>query len=575
MKIKKLLLNWQIILLLLVIFSMILAINPKLSTEGLQVRSVSGDAFDAGLRENDIITHYNNKELNDPSEFSKIILEFQPAKEQTIIVETSGKEISYKITHSLGFKTNNLTIISIEKDIPLELNSTIISINNKEIKNDNDLIKIEGELIKKIRYSINTYKGEIVYLSSKVPEITVKEIEKSNIKKGLDLVGGTRVLLKPEESLEDQDVESLTKILSNRLDVYGLSDIRIRPAKDLNGEIFILAEIAGATKEEVTSLIAQQGKFEAIVNNQTVFEGGKKDITYVCRDDGSCSGIVPPCSQSAQGASCRFEFAIRLSPEAAKRHDQITKDIPVSLDGYLEHNLDLYLDDKLVDSLRISSSLKGQEATSIAISGPGFGIDQESAYQDALKNMDKLQTVLITGSLPQKLEITKIDSISPLLGEEFTKNILLTALFAFLGVLLVMYIRYRNLKIVIPVLVTMISEIIIILGFASLIQWNLDLVSIAGIIVAVGTGVDAQIVIVDETIRKEDKNLNWKTKLKGAFFIIFSAFATTTVAMIPLWYAGAGLVRGLAFTTIVGITAGVFITRPAFGKIIEILLKEE
>ena len=60
--------------------------------------------------------------------------------------------------------------------------------DNKEIKNDNDLIKIEGELIKKIRYSINTYKGEIVYLSSKVPEITVKEIEKSNIKKGLDLV---------------------------------------------------------------------------------------------------------------------------------------------------------------------------------------------------------------------------------------------------------------------------------------------------------------------------------------------------------------------------------------------------
>ena len=554
---------------------MLLAINPKFSTKGIQVRSVSGDAFDAGLRENDIILSFNKIEINNPEEFINILSQQQPLKEQEIKVETSAKEVSFKILDSLGFKTKNLTIISVEKNIPLEINSTLISVNNKEVKNDNDLIKIESQLIKKARYQITTNKGEIIFLSSKIPDITVKDTEKSNIKKGLDLVGGTRVLLKPEINLEERDVESLTKILSNRLDIYGLSDIRIRPAKDLSGNIFILAEIAGATKEEVKSLIAQQGKFEAKVGNDTVFEGGKKDITFVCRGDGGCSGIVPPCRQTSEGSSCTFEFQIRLSPDAAKKHALITRDIPVSLDGYLEKDLELFLDNELVDKLRISSSLKGQEATSIAISGPGFGQDQESAYQDALKKMDKLQTVLITGSLPQKLEIIKLDSISPLLGEEFTKNIILTTFFAFLGVLTIMYIRYRKLKIVLPILLTMLSEIIIILGFAALIQWNLDLVSIAGIIVAVGTGVDAQIVIVDETLKKGQKYLNWKTKIKNAFFIIFSAFATTTVAMLPLWYAGAGLVRGLAFTTIVGITAGVFITRPAFGKIMEKLLEEE
>ena len=39
-------------------------------------------------------------------------------------------------------------------------------------------------------------------------------------------------------------------------------------------------------------------------------------------------------------------------------------------------------------------------------------------------NMHKLQTILITGSLPYKLEIVKLDSISPVLGKEFTKNII-------------------------------------------------------------------------------------------------------------------------------------------------------
>ncbi len=574
MKIKKFL-NWQIILLVIVVLLMILAINPRFSTKGIQVSSVFGEALDAGLKEEDIIFKFNNVDVNSPEEFNKILLGLPKLKEQEIKVQTQEKEVSYKILNSFGFKTRNLTIISVEKDIPLEVNSTIVSINNKETKNDNDIIKLENEFIKRTRVSITTNKGEIIFLSSKIPDISVKNVEKSNIKKGLDLVGGTRVLLKPEIQLEEKDVESLTKILSNRLDVYGLSDIRIRPAKDLEGNIFILAEIAGATKEEVKSLIAQQGKFEAKIGNQTVFEGGKKDVTFVCRGDGSCSGIVPPCRQSVEGFACTFEFSIRLSPEAAKKHALITQNVPTSSDGYLEQNLDLFLDNELVDTLRISSSLKGQEATSISISGPGFGADQESAYQDALKNMDKLQTVLITGSLPQKLEIIKLDSVSPLLGEEFTKNILLTTLFAFIGVLLVMFIRYRRLKIVIPILITMLSEIIIILGFAALIQWNLDLVSIAGIIVAVGTGVDAQIVIIDETMKKENRNINWKTRIKNAFFIIFSAFATTTVAMIPLWYAGAGLVRGLAFTTIVGITAGVFISRPAFGKIIEKLLEEE
>ena len=574
MKIKKFL-NWQIIILVIIVFSMIIAINPRLSKEGILVKSVSGEAYDAGLRSGDIITKVNDIDVKSPEEFVSAINKLSDFKPKEVAIETSEKKVTYNIVGSLGFKTKNLTIISVEKGIPVEIDSVLVSINDRKVASDEDIIKIENELIKKVRFSITTKREEIVFLTGKTPDISVGKVENSNVKKGLDLVGGTRVLLKPEIELEEKDVEGLTKILSNRLDVYGLSDIRIRPAKDLSGNLFILAEIAGATKEEVTSLISQQGKFEAKIGNSTVFEGGKKDITYVCRDDGSCSGIVPPCSVTAEGSSCRFEFAIRLSPEAAKRQAMVTQNITVGLDNFLEKNLDLYLDCELVDSLKISSSLKGQEASQIAISGPGTGADQDSAYQDALKNMDKLQTVLITGSLPQKLEIIKLDSISPLLGEEFTKNIMLTTLFAFLGVLIVMYARYRRLKIVIPILITMLSEIIIILGFAALIQWNLDLVSIAGIIVAVGTGVDAQIVIIDETLRKESRYLNWKTKIKNAFFIIFSAFATTTVAMIPLWYAGAGLVRGLAFTTIVGITAGVFITRPAFGKIIEKLLEEE
>ena len=39
--------------------------------------------------------------------------------------------------------------------------------------------------------------------------------------------------------------------------------------------------------------------------------------------------------------------------------------------------------------------------------------------------------------------------------------------------------------------------------------------------------------------------------------------------MFPLFGAGAGLIRGFAITTILGVTIGVFITRPAYAAILE------
>ena len=84
---------------------------------------------------------------------------------------------------------------------------------------------------------------------------------------------------------------------------------------------------------------------------------------------------------------------------------------------------------------------------------------------------------------------------------------------------------------------------------------------------------DDQIVITDETLESEGTHSGaWAAQLKKAFFIIFAAYATTMVAMAPLYFAGAGLLRGFALTTMAGVTFGVFITRPAFAAMVKILL---
>jgi len=145
-------------------------------------------------------------------------------------------------------------------------------------------------------------------------------------------------------------------------------------------------------------------------------------------------------------------------------------------------------------------------------------------------------------------------------------------LFAFLAVGVVVAVRYRRPMIVIPILITCASEILIILGFASAINWKLDLASIAGIIASVGTGVDDQIVITDETLSRESKRV--KKSIKRAFFIIFAAAGTTIAAMLPLFVMSIGMLKGFAITTIAGVLIGIFITRPAFARIVQYVVKK-
>jgi len=402
---------------------------------------------------------------------------------------------------------------------------------------------------------------------------SVGEIPTSNLRKGLDLVGGVRVVLKPATADEAQILDMID-LIEQRLNVFGVSDISIRNSQDLEGTNYIITEIAGASKEEVLDLVAKQGKFEAKIGNEVVFTGGK-DIKSVCRS-GECSGIPMQqgCGQSSDGWSCQYFFRVDISHESARTHADLTADLDV-IDGYLSEKLDLYLDDELVNSLYISEGLQGDISTSFTIQGPGSGLTEEAAIRDALDSMKKMQTLLITGSLPFSVDVERVDVISPTLGENFFSSALFAIVLAIFAVGGVIFARYRRASISIPIIITGLSEVFIILGFAGLIRWNLDLAAIAGIIAAVGTGVDDQIVITDEVMYGRRNEEKWLQRMKNAFLIIFAAYFTMVVAMLPLWYLGAGVLRGFALTTIVGVTIGVFVTRPAYAKMIEILMEKE
>lgn len=459
----------------------------------------------------------------------------------------------------------------------------ILAVNNQDIRSVEEYARVLDAAPLNASLRITTDKQSYILLKQQEDiGINVDKVAGSNLHKGLDLQGGTRVILKPREQLSDEQFQTLLDTMNTRLNFYGLKDIKVRDTSDLLGNRFVLVEIAGATQGEVRDLVASQGKFEAKIGNDTVFTGElgeSRDIVFVCKNDGRCSGIRS-CEEGAGGQVCSFEFSIKLSQKAAERHAALTRDLDVNLSlggkGALSKTLDFYLDGQMYDSLQIGADLKGKAATDIAISGPGFGLTQEEAFNDATKSMNKLQTILETGSLPTTLEIVELKSISPVLGAAFVGNAIKIGLFGLLAVAVFIFIRYRTWKIALPMVLVSASEIWLILGFAAVAKYNLDLAAIAGIIAAVGTGFDDLIVISDESVRGDSYAAsNWKEKVKRAFFVIMVAWVAAVASMIPLFWVGAGLVTGFAVMTIVGVTIGVFITRPAYAAIVEELMKED
>tara|TARA_Y100000310_G_scaffold341858_1_gene442493 strand:+ start:3815 stop:5473 length:1659 start_codon:yes stop_codon:yes gene_type:complete len=524
----------------------IFSLPPIFLEKGVVVTSVEKNTtiFQEGLRQGMIITKINDQDI------------------ETFQDYTSAME---SFANSIPEKTETLeTNSTLNETETLETNSTL---NETETLETNSIPneKAKLEIITKTTDIVSLFSPEIIN------HIVVKEIPSTRIKTGLDLQGGARALVKADVSLTEGQLNDLISVSEQRLNIYGLSDVKFFKVTQSTGEKLMGVEIAGSSPEDLENLIAQQGKFEAKIGNQTVFTGGDEDITHVGRT--GQDAIISECFPlENQQEACNFQFVIFLSEQAAQRHADITDQL--SLNGsYLNQTIDFYIDSLKTSSLNIGSDLKGNVATQIQISGSEIGITRKEAIDNTKAEMKKLQTILITGSLPYKLEIVKIDRISPRLGEQFTKQTLLAGLFAVIAVSLIVFIRYRKIKASIALITVSLSEVLIILGVATLINWNLDLPSIAGIIAAIGTGIDSQLVILDEA---QDKNESIKQRIKKALFIIVTAFTTTFVALIPLTgflgfmgigAASAGLLKGFAVTTLIGITTGVLISRPAFADI--------
>ncbi len=238
----------------------IIAIKPTFNAEGITIKTVASDSIlaEQGLTAGQKLVSINDQQIQTLDDFNNALKALK-ADEQTVTVATTEKTHKYNITDSIGFITDqNLTVTESETFSPLERGEKILAINSKPIADATQLSEELNKILPTKKIIVVTEKGKFAYLGTGAPKITAAQASPTNLKKGLDLEGGTRVLLKPVKEtgeVTDQEIADMISVLDNRLNVYGLSDLKIRPSKDWQNNKYILIEIAGISKDEVIELI--------------------------------------------------------------------------------------------------------------------------------------------------------------------------------------------------------------------------------------------------------------------------------------------------------------------------------
>jgi preprotein translocase subunit SecD len=353
------------------------------------------------------------------------------------------------------------------------------------------------------------------------------------------------------------------KILENKLNSLGTKDTKINILTGMgNVAQYVRVELAGVDMSQAKDLVGKQGKFE--IRIQTV--GNQSE--HVLYGD-AISSVGNPEKDIQRGGTWGVPFTLNEAGATALQQAAIKYGLTTHPEN---HYLLMILDNKTVFNAPMvaDAAAKLQTTPNRQWSATtGTGSSGETAAQT-------LDIHLRAGALPVE---TKIVGSGAVPAEQGAKNKMVSVIAGILALItvgIVIYYRYREPSIVLPMVLINASEVLILLGFISAIKFQIDLPTIAGLIAVVGTGIDQMVVITDEILhegRVPSPTLYLK-RLGRALMIIVIAAATVIIAMVPLMLMPLTTLQGFALITILGVLVGVIITRPAYGKIImEILSK--
>lgn len=352
-----------------------------------------------------------------------------------------------------------------------------------------------------------------------------------DIRLGIDIKGGVDVTFSPEEGYDatEAQLDAATEVIKTRLSSLGITDNEVYSDEKSDRIIVRFPWQVGETDFDPEAAVKELGEmaqltFREGTDADTDEEGNITAPTGNIVLEGSdikSAEVQYRQSDSEQG-KLEYVVALELNTDGVSKFAEATSRLAGT-----STPISIWMDNTMISAPSVNTDITDGSAV---ITG---NFDADSAK--------KLADQINSGALPFKMETSSFKTISPTMGEGSLDAILLAAAIAFALIAVYMVFLYR-----LPGFVAVIALIGQVAGsIAAISGWfgfrngsTLTIPGIAGIILAVGMGVDANI-ITGERIKEElhsGKSLDSAIKIayKRAFAAILDGNITNVIIAIIL-----------------------------------------
>ncbi|BEU87743.1 protein translocase subunit SecD [Selenomonas sp. TAMA-11512] len=341
----------------------------------------------------------------------------------------------------------------------------------------------------------------------------------NSIRQGLDLQGGTHVVLEavdtPEAQVNEDAMKRVVTIMEKRVNELGLTE----PLIQRQGERRIIIELPGVKDPDAAIKVI-----------------GKTAMLEFQDEDGNTvmTGTDLKDAQAATNQSGQHVVHLEFSAEGAQKFGELTT---------------------MNVGRRIAILLDGEVLTAPNVREPIMGGRAEITGQETLDEANNLAVLLRSGALPVKVDIIETRTVGPTLGQDSKDKSQFAFLIGISSVLVFMVIFYRLSGLVADI--ALMAYVVMLLAILYFLDATLTLPGVAGIILSIGMAVDANVLIFEHF--KEEYRLGNSLRVsmdagfRRAFTTILDSNITTIIAAFVLFMFGTGTIKGFAITLGLGV----------------------
>ena len=345
-----------------------------------------------------------------------------------------------------------------------------------------------------------------------------------SIRQGLDLQGGTHVVLEaedtPEAIVNEDAMERVVRIMEKRVNELGLAE----PIVQRQGQRRIIVELPG---------IKDPDRAIQVIGKTAMLEF-KNEEGETCLTGTDLADAHEQTDQAGQNL-----VSLEFSAEGGKKFADLTS-------KNVGRTIAILLDGEVLTAPRVTEAITGGKAV---ITG-----------NKTLEEAHNLAILLRSGSLPVKVNIIETRTVGPSLGQDSKDKSVFAFALGLGAVILFMVLFYRLSGFIADI--SLMAYVIMLLFSLKMLDATLTLPGVAGIILSIGMAVDANVLIFEhfkeEFLKGKTLRLAMDAGFSRAFTTIFDSNITTIIAAGVLFCFGTGSIRGFAITLGLGVILSMF-----------------